>query len=102
MIIFNLTANQALGERRGIKRYGSAFAPLDESLSRAVVDISSRPYAVVNLKLKREKLGDLSCEMIPHVMHSFAMNAGVTLHVKVFFQFTNPSKYGFKGYVWGK
>ena len=73
----------ALGELRGIARYGYAFAPLDESLARAVVDISGRPFADVNLKLKREKLGDLSCEMIPHFLYSFAMNAGITLHVDV-------------------
>ncbi|KAJ1309608.1 hypothetical protein OPQ81_006380 [Rhizoctonia solani] len=71
----------ALGEVRGIRRYGTGFAPLDEALSRVVVDISSRPYCVVDLGLKREKIGDLSCEMIPHVFHSFAMAAGLTLHV---------------------
>ncbi len=64
-------------------RYGSAYAPLDESLARAVVDISSRPFAVIDLKLKREKIGELSCEMIPHVLHSFATSANLTLHVEV-------------------
>ncbi|CAE6471739.1 unnamed protein product [Rhizoctonia solani] len=72
---------KALGEVRGIRRYGTGFAPLDEALSRVVVDISSRPYCVTDLGLKREKIGDLSCEMIPHVFHSFAMAAGLTLHV---------------------
>ncbi|UZJ51267.1 hypothetical protein CBS101457_000587 [Exobasidium rhododendri] len=71
----------ALGPVKGIKRYGTGHAPLDEALSRAVIDISSRPYCVAELGLKREKIGDLSCEMIPHVFHSFAMAAGVTLHV---------------------
>lgn len=52
-----------------------------KALSRAVIDISSRPFSVINLGLKREKIGDLSAEMIPHVFHSFAMAAGVTLHV---------------------
>ncbi|KAG8785745.1 imidazoleglycerol-phosphate dehydratase [Serendipita sp. 411] len=74
---------QALGEVRGIKRYGTGHAPLDEALSRAVIDISGRPYCVTSLNLTREKIGDLSTEMIPHVFHSFAMNAGVTLHVDV-------------------
>ncbi|GHJ87572.1 hypothetical protein NliqN6_3974 [Naganishia liquefaciens] len=72
---------QALGERRGIKRYGSAYAPLDEALSRAVIDISSRPYFVCHLPFTREKIGDLSTEMIPHLLQSFAFAAGVTLHV---------------------
>lgn len=102
---------EALGERRGIRRWGTGFAPLDEvsniavlssccwsehspdeanlsplpsqALSRAVLDISSRPYFCGDLQLKREKIGDLSTEMIPHVFQSFAQGAGVTLHVDV-------------------
>ncbi|BGP41372.1 imidazoleglycerol-phosphate dehydratase [Rhodotorula kratochvilovae] len=74
---------EALGERKGIKRYGTGFAPLDEALARAVLDISSRPYFCGDLQLKREKIGDLSTEMIPHVFQSFAQGAGVTLHVDV-------------------
>ncbi|GJN89993.1 hypothetical protein Rhopal_002982-T1 [Rhodotorula paludigena] len=74
---------EALGERRGIRRYGTGFAPLDEALARAVLDISSRPYFCGDLQLRREKIGDLSCEMIPHIFQSFAQGAGVTLHVDV-------------------
>lgn len=73
--------SQALGPIRGLKRFGTGFAPLDEALSRAVVDLSNRPYASVDLGLKREKIGDLSCEMIPHVLQSFAEAARITLHV---------------------
>ncbi|KAL8383166.1 hypothetical protein RB595_006769 [Gaeumannomyces hyphopodioides] len=71
----------ALGSAAGIARFGFAYAPLDEALSRAVVDISNRPFAVVDLGLRRERIGDLSCEMIPHCMQSFATAARVTLHV---------------------
>ncbi|KAF8078093.1 IGPD-domain-containing protein [Lyophyllum atratum] len=74
---------QALGEVRGIRRYGTGFAPLDEALSRAVIDICSRPYCVTELGLKREKIGDLSTEMIPHIFYSFAIASGATLHVDV-------------------
>ncbi|KAF8228916.1 imidazoleglycerol phosphate dehydratase [Tricholoma matsutake] len=74
---------QALGEIRGIRRYGTGFAPLDEALSRAVIDICSRPYCVTDLGLKREKIGDLSSEMIPHIFYSFAIASGVTLHIDV-------------------
>ena len=74
---------QALGEIRGVKRFGTGFAPLDESLSRAVVDLSSRPYCHTHLQLRREKIGDLSCEMIPHIFHSFATEAGITLHLSL-------------------
>ncbi|KAI5806637.1 Imidazoleglycerol-phosphate dehydratase-domain-containing protein [Peziza echinospora] len=73
----------ALGPLRGLNRFGHAYAPLDEALSRAVIDLSNRPHASISLGLKREKLGDLSCEMIPHVLESFAEAARVTLHVDV-------------------
>ncbi|CAB4253648.1 similar to Saccharomyces cerevisiae YOR202W HIS3 Imidazoleglycerol-phosphate dehydratase, catalyzes the sixth step in histidine biosynthesis [Maudiozyma barnettii] len=72
---------ESLGAVRGIRRFGNGFAPLDEALSRAVIDISNRPYAVIELGLKREKIGDLSCEMIPHFLESFADAARVTMHV---------------------
>lgn len=80
-ISLGMAFHKALGQVKGVKRFGSAFAPLDEALSRAVVDLSNRPYAVVELGLKREKIGDLSCEMIPHVLESFAQAAAITLHV---------------------
>jgi imidazoleglycerol-phosphate dehydratase len=71
----------ALRTTTGLARFGSAYAPLDEALSRAVVDLSNRPYSVIDLGLKREKLGDLSCEMLPHCLESFALHAGITMHV---------------------
>lgn len=80
-IALGMAFHKALGQVRGVKRFGTGFAPLDEALSRAVVDLSNRPYAVVELGLKREKIGDLSCEMIPHVIESFAQGAHITLHV---------------------
>ncbi|KAJ4326624.1 imidazoleglycerol-phosphate dehydratase [Fusarium piperis] len=72
---------QALGTPTGLARFGYAYAPLDEALSRAVVDLSNRPYSVVDLGLKREFLGQLSTEMVPHCMQSFAQGARITLHV---------------------
>ncbi|KAM0435375.1 hypothetical protein ACHAPT_003469 [Fusarium lateritium] len=72
---------QALGTPTGLARFGYAYAPLDEALSRAVIDLSNRPYSVVDLGLKREFLGQLSTEMVPHCMQSFAQGARVTLHV---------------------
>ncbi|KAL7663007.1 Imidazoleglycerol-phosphate dehydratase [[Candida] zeylanoides] len=80
-ITLGMAFHRALGQVKGVKRFGSAFAPLDESLSRAVVDLSNRPYAVIDLGLKRERLGSLSCEMIPHVLESFAQGAAITIHV---------------------
>jgi imidazoleglycerol-phosphate dehydratase len=73
--------DKALGDKRGIRRFGSAYAPLDEALARAVLDLSGRPFAHVDLGLRREKVGDISTEMISHVLQSFAMAAKLTLHV---------------------
>lgn len=75
--------DQALAGRAGIRRFGSAHAPLDEALARAVIDISGRPFADVNLGLRRESLGDLSCENVAHVLASLAVAAKITLHVDI-------------------
>lgn len=82
-IVLGQAFKAALGDLRGIARYGYAYAPLDESLSRAVVDISGRPFADINLNLVRENIGNLSCEMLPHFLSSFATSAAITLHVDV-------------------
>lgn len=73
--------DRATGERRGIARFGSAYAPLDEALARAVVDLSGRPYSVIDLGLRRERLGTLSCENIGHFLASLATAARMNLHV---------------------
>lgn len=73
--------DRALGKRSGIARWGYALCPLDCALSRAVVDISSRPWAVVKMDLKRERVGTMSTEMITHAMTSFITSARLTVHV---------------------
>ncbi|MEM0984407.1 MAG: imidazoleglycerol-phosphate dehydratase HisB [Planctomycetota bacterium] len=73
--------DEALRDRTGIERFASAYAPLDEALGRAVVDLVSRPHATVELPLVHQKVGDMSCEMIPHVFESIALNGRFTLHV---------------------
>ncbi|MDX2175683.1 MAG: imidazoleglycerol-phosphate dehydratase HisB [Candidatus Sumerlaeia bacterium] len=73
--------DKALGDRRGIRRFGHAYAPLDEALSRAVADLSGRPFAHVELGIARDRIGDLSGEMVGHVLASFATAARITLHV---------------------
>jgi imidazoleglycerol-phosphate dehydratase len=75
--------DQALGERRGIARFGSALAPLDEALARAVVDLSGRPCAVVDLGLEREALGQLSCENVAHFFTSLTTATRMALHLDV-------------------
>ena len=80
-LVLGQALDRALGERRGVARFGSAFAPLDEALARAVVDLSGRPYAAVALDLGRETIGGLACENVAHVLRSLAVAARLTLHV---------------------
>jgi imidazoleglycerol-phosphate dehydratase len=75
--------SKALGDRKGIRRFGDAHAPLDEALARAVIDISSRPYFAGSFGFKDAKIGDLTTQMIPHCLQSFSQTASVTLHVDV-------------------
>ncbi len=74
---------QALGERAGIARFGWAYAPLDEALARAVVDLSGRPWPKVELGLTRSMIGTVARENLTHVLTSLAMAAGAALHVEV-------------------
>lgn len=73
----------ALGARTGLTRFGHAYAPLDEALSRAVLDISSRPFFVGEFGFEGPMIGQLNSQMIHHGLSSWAMAAGVTLHVDV-------------------
>ncbi len=75
--------DRALGERHGIRRFGDACAPLDEALSRCVVDLSGRPFAHIQLGLRREQLGKVSCENLTHFFQSLATTGRMTLHVDV-------------------
>ena len=75
--------DRALGERRGVNRFGWALAPLDEALARAVVDLSGRPFSDVALGLRREAIGGLACENVAHVLRSLATAGRATLHVEV-------------------
>lgn len=75
--------DRALGERRGIARFGWALAPLDEALARVALDLSGRPWPVVELGLRREALGGLACENVVHVLNSLAVALRCALHVDV-------------------
>ena len=73
---------KALGDRRGITRYGHAYVPMDETLTRVALDISGRPYLVWNVEFTRDKLGDMDTELFKEWFHAFAGAAGITLHVE--------------------
>jgi imidazoleglycerol phosphate dehydratase HisB len=75
--------DRALGDRAGLHRFGWAFAPLDEALARAVVDLSGRPSPHIDLGLNREALGALACENVGHVLQSMAVAMRASVHVDV-------------------
>ena len=74
--------SQALGDRAGIVRYGSALIPMDETLSRVAIDISGRPYLVWSVDFTRPKLGDMDTELFKEWFQAFAQASGSTLHVE--------------------
>ncbi|HWR10272.1 MAG TPA: imidazoleglycerol-phosphate dehydratase HisB [Rectinemataceae bacterium] len=82
-ITLGIALREAIVERGAIARFGYAYAPLDEALARAVVDVSGRPFCDCDLQLEREAIGELATENIGHFFASLAANAGLTLHVDV-------------------
>ncbi|SCW74020.1 imidazoleglycerol-phosphate dehydratase [Sphingobium faniae] len=73
---------KALGDKRGITRYGTAYAPMDETLTRVSLDMSGRPWLVFKASFTVQRLGEWDTEMIEHWFQSFAQAAGITLHVE--------------------
>src|SRR5690606_35696061 len=73
---------QALGDRKGITRYAHAYIPMDETLSRAAVDISGRPYLIWKVDFRRDKIGEMDTELFKEWFQAFAFAAGITLHVE--------------------
>jgi len=72
---------QALGDKKGIRRYGSCLLPMDEALVRAALDLSGRPFLVWNLEIPSSKIGTFDTELVREFFTAFAMNSGTTLHV---------------------
>lgn len=72
----------ALGDKSGITRYGSAFIPMDEALGFCSLDISARPFLVFNAEFTNEKIGDYDACLTEEFMRAFAFNAGITLHLR--------------------
>lgn len=76
---------QAMGDRAGITRYADAMLPMDETLSRAAIDVSGRPFLVFKADFPREKIGTFDTELVREFFQAFAMNAGITLHVETLY-----------------
>ena len=81
-LAFGEALNKALGERKGIKRFGQALSAMDETLSRVVVDCSNRPYLVWKVNFTISQLGEMETELFKEWFQAFSQSSGITLHVE--------------------
>ena len=82
-LVLGQALNEALGERRGIVRFGHAIVPLDETLVMVAIDLGGRPFAAVELPFVRDLLGELPTENVAHLLESFANEGRLNLHVRL-------------------
>lgn len=88
-IVLGQAVSKALGERRGIRRYGDALIPMDETLTRVALDASNRPYLIWKVEFTRDKLGTFDTELFKEWFQAFAQHAGLTLHVETLYGTNN-------------
>jgi len=81
-IVIGQAVSEALGDRKGIVRYGSATIPMDETCTRVALDLSNRPYLIWKVQFSKPKLGDMDTELFKEWFQAFAQAAGITLHVE--------------------
>ena len=81
--------NKALGDRKGINRYGHMYIPMDETLTRVALDLSNRPYLIWKVDFTRDKLGEMDTELFKEWFQAFAQAAGCTLHVETLYGTNN-------------
>jgi imidazoleglycerol-phosphate dehydratase len=81
-IVLGQAIARALGDRKGIRRFASLHLPMDETLTRAAVDVSGRAFLVWNVAFPTQKVGDFDTELVREWFQAFAMNAGLTLHIE--------------------
>jgi imidazoleglycerol-phosphate dehydratase len=84
-ITFGLALKEALGDKKGIRRYGNMFLPMDEAMAHVAVDISGRPFLVFEGEFTCEKLGHMDTEMVEEFFRAVAFNSGLTLHARVLY-----------------
>lgn len=82
-IVLGQALSNALGDKTGIKRYGTAYVPMDEALVMVSLDISGRPYLVYDVSISAGMIGSYDTEMTEEFLRAFAFNAGLTLHVRL-------------------
>jgi imidazoleglycerol-phosphate dehydratase len=84
-IVLGQAVARALGDKQGIARYGAAYLPMDETLTRVVIDVSGRPYLVWKVAFTRSKIGEMDTELFREWFQAFAQQAGITLHVETLY-----------------
>jgi imidazoleglycerol-phosphate dehydratase len=84
-LVLGLAFSEALGDSAGICRMGSAYVPMDEALAFVAVDLSGRPYSVIQADWQTPSVGGIATSLFPHILESFAANARCNLHAKVFY-----------------
>lgn len=81
-LVLGAAFDAALDDRAGVRRFGEAQVPMDESLASAIVDVGGRPYAVVDLPFRGDRAGGLPLQLVEHAIESFARTSGTTLHLR--------------------
>ena len=84
-IALGQAVRQALGDMKGITRFGDVHVPMDEALTRVAIDISGRPFLAFRVAFGRDKVGAFDTELVREWFQAFAMNAGITLHVETLY-----------------
>jgi imidazoleglycerol-phosphate dehydratase len=84
-IALGQAVREAVGDKRGIRRYASCDLPMDGTLTRAALDVSGRPFLVFRAQWSRDKIGEIDTELFQEFFQAFAINAGITLHLENFY-----------------
>ncbi|KOA19956.1 imidazoleglycerol-phosphate dehydratase [Clostridium homopropionicum DSM 5847] len=84
-IVLGQCLNEALGDKKGIKRYGTSFVPMDEVLASVSIDVSGRPFIVCDFNFTVDRIGEMDTEMVEEFLRAFTFNAGITLHARVLY-----------------
>ena len=84
-IVLGQAFAHALDGFKGVRRFGSAYIPMDETLTRCAVDLSNRPYLVWRVNFSRPKVGEMDTELFKEFHHAFAMNAGACVHLETLY-----------------
>lgn len=88
-IVLGQAIKQALGDKKSIRRYGTAYVPMDEALAMVCVDLGGRPYLVFNVQYTNERVGDMDTELVEEFFRAVSVNAGMNVHINVMYGSNN-------------